>query len=323
MGFLDKLLGTSASKPSDVPKVTISIDGESDAPNYLPLDEKAEADFELLITEFKKLKAVSFEPDKATILKEVNPKAGESTCPYCGVKHPFKASRARKCPDCGEKMVVRSGHYLKEEEAEKFNELTQAHYDSAGCYEQVKSLLKYLQDTKVQMKQGDNFYGLTYFLISLGKCFSEASLIVDWRDPQGFSFSDKAWQCFNRARITDVQEYGFNSTSRKTPEISFEMAEELTRRASMRKTKQSRRSNKLTAINMYLQSIVEAAQLNIELYQLPEIARKVKTIMKEENQKDDLVETEVTEKAKELKLDPEQEKRLAAMKQEILAYSIL
>ncbi len=324
MGFLDKLLGTSgAAKQSSTPKITVSIDGNSELPKYLPLDKQTEENFDLLMTEFKNLKSVSFEPDKTSILKQVNSHADESTCPYCGVKHEFKASRARKCPDCGEKMVVRSGHYIKETEAEKFDELIREHYDKASSYEQVKSLLKYLQDTKVQMNQGDNFYGLTYFLISLGKSFSEASPIINWRDPKGFSFSDKAWGCFNRARMTDVQEYGFHSTSRKTPEISFEMAEELTRRASMRKTKQSRRSNKLTAINMYLQSVVEAAQLNIELYQLPEIARKVKTIMKEENQNDSLIETEVTEKAKKLKLNPEQEKRLATMKQEILAYSIL
>lgn len=69
---------------------------------------------------------------KRVLIKKISPNAQQSTCPYCGVVHPFKASRARQCPDCHEKMVVRDGVYLKEKETEKLQKLETAFYEKTS-----------------------------------------------------------------------------------------------------------------------------------------------------------------------------------------------
>jgi len=57
--------------------------------------------------------------DIVSLVKEGNPEATDHKCPYCSVVHEFKASRARKCPDCSKKMIVRQGLFITEDQAKK------------------------------------------------------------------------------------------------------------------------------------------------------------------------------------------------------------
>lgn len=86
----------------------IPTSSTNEVPSPIPTDNRfdAKSDFKSLLTIYKTLPKED-EVDVKKLLTKVNPDATEHKCPYCGTEHDFSAVRARKCPVCGEKMVVR------------------------------------------------------------------------------------------------------------------------------------------------------------------------------------------------------------------------
>lgn len=150
MGFINDFiyaLSGSGDRPQEstaTQEKDISPNKEVASSNW---DDKA--DFQLLLSLYKKYQ--SFQKiDFVAFVKEVNPEATPHRCPYCAVIHEFTASRARKCPSCGEKMIVRQERFITEQQAERVEELAQEAYRKQGLVMRVGGLLEYTQNSRVQ-----------------------------------------------------------------------------------------------------------------------------------------------------------------------------
>lgn len=241
------------------------------ASNNKPTRNDPESDYALLIDFYKRNKMPD-EFNPKTLLKEANPHANPSVCPYCGVKHEFVAKRARKCPDCGEKMIVRSGLFLTEEQVEKFEELNREFYKKQSASSSLEYALKRAQDSKISNQAAD-FHG------DLAEAFRHAAKIENIRDQGGFSFWDKSWRYFNQAKMEEAQSYNgyYSNLSR----ISYEMADMLVDQALEAKTEKTRRRLLRRAVDMIVLSIAEAFQFDEEPYIGSYIYERTKIIMKE------------------------------------------
>src|SRR5437764_940983 len=83
-----------------------------------------EADFKLLVSLYRKYKS-NEQINVLALVKKVNFESTSHKCPYCGVIHEFTASRARKCPACANKMVVRQEQFITEDQAKEVDTLVQ------------------------------------------------------------------------------------------------------------------------------------------------------------------------------------------------------
>ena len=131
------------------------------------------------------------------LLKQISPKANSNTCPYCGVVHLFSASRARKCPACGEKMVVRKGMFFTEKDIEKLDSISSDYYEKAQQVERLKSILQTIQDSKL-----DNNYGRCFLCIS--EAYDCCAVIRNQSFEGGFTFWDYGWGVLNKEALEAV-----------------------------------------------------------------------------------------------------------------------
>lgn len=131
------------------------------------------------------------------LLKQISPKANANTCPYCGTVHPFTATRARKCPECGKKMVVRKGMYSTEKDIEKLDSISSDYYEKAQQVERLKSVLQNIQDNKL-----DNNYGRCFLYIS--EAYDCCAVIHNQSFEGGFTFWDYAWGVLNKEALEAV-----------------------------------------------------------------------------------------------------------------------
>jgi predicted RNA-binding Zn-ribbon protein involved in translation (DUF1610 family) len=131
------------------------------------------------------------------LLKQISPKANANTCPYCGIVHPFTATRARKCPECGEKMVVRKAMYFTEKDIEKLDSISSDYYEKAQHVERLKSVLQNIQDTKL-----NNNYGRCFLYIS--EAYDCCAVIHNQSFEGGFTFWDYGWGLLNKEALEAV-----------------------------------------------------------------------------------------------------------------------
>lgn len=229
------------------------------------------SDYELLLNLYKRSKAPD-EFNPKLLIKEVNSHADSSTCPYCGVVHEFVAKRARKCPDCGEKMIVRSGLFLTEKQAERFEELAREFYEKQSAISSLEYTLKRAQDSKLNNRAAE-------FHRDLAEAFRHAAKVENIRDQGGYDFWDKSWGYFNSAKMEEAKNYNgyFSNLSR----ISHDMADMLVDQALEAKTEKSRHKLLRRAVDMIVLSIAEALQFDEEPYIGSYIYERTKTIMKE------------------------------------------
>jgi predicted RNA-binding Zn-ribbon protein involved in translation (DUF1610 family) len=126
-----------------------------------------------------------------TLLKKISPKANHNTCPYCGTVHSFSATRARKCPECGKKMVVRKGMYFTEKDIEKLDSDSKDYYEKTQQVERLKSVLQNIQDNKL-----DNNYGRCFLYIA--EAYDCCAVIRNQSFEGGYTFWDYAWGVLNK-----------------------------------------------------------------------------------------------------------------------------
>jgi len=126
-----------------------------------------------------------------SLLKKISPNANHNTCPYCGTVHPFSAIRARKCPECGKKMVVRKGMYFTEKDIEKLDSDSKDYYEKTQQVERLKSVLQNIQDSNL-----DNNYGRCFLYIA--EAYDCCAVIRNQSFKGGFTFWDYAWGVLNK-----------------------------------------------------------------------------------------------------------------------------
>ena len=125
-------------------------------------------------------------------IHDLFPIADAHTCPHCGVIHEFTATRARKCPDCGNQMIVRQGVFLKQEQVDKFEKVITNFYDKIGSVRQLKNCVE-----RIQSYLSDDNYGQAFLSIAEG--YQSCAVIFNQRYEGGYSAWDFAWGALGEA----------------------------------------------------------------------------------------------------------------------------
>jgi len=191
---------SNAEEVPQKPKIEFNIimDGKSYVsgmgvrPQNDYFDNRIRTHTEKLMTFYKTQSVIyKYDTDVALkLIKQVSPHASQNTCPYCGVIHSFTASRARKCPECGEKMVVRNGLFLKEVEAEGLQQLSNEYYSKAQDVERLKNTIQSVQDDKQRRNYGQSF-------LEIAEAYELCAVIHNEPDKGGFTYWDYAWRVLN------------------------------------------------------------------------------------------------------------------------------
>ncbi len=217
-------------------------------------------DFKLALSLYKKYKPDGY-LDVLPLVKRINPDATDQQCPYCKVIHDFKASRARKCPQCFEKMVVRQGLFVTESQAIEIEKLIQKAYEQQGLITRVGYLLESVQNAKIDKKQ-------TELKENLAEVFRFLAQIENQKDPNGFSFWDKAWGYYNEARMEAMKELKdkYMIQFSNLPIISWNMAQMLLDQANFESNNDRSSKVKRRALIQAYISLAESAKLGVDLY---------------------------------------------------------
>lgn len=251
-----------ASKPVETGVVeapTVSTDNSSE-------------DFKKLLSIHRKHKRENFQMNVEALLKEMFPDATENTCPYCKTVHEFKAVRARKCPTCSEKMVVRQGHFLTEGQVEALEARVASEWQIVNDAHDLGRALKAAQDSKVYDSQDD-------YLKYLAEAYRHAAKLENQRDAKGLSFWDKSWSYYNQARnegmktlSKDMMEYS------SLPSLLWEMSQMLVDQAKSSSESSAVRTKK-QAIQYACMSLAEAAKFGAEPYFRTNVYKEVKDMV--------------------------------------------
>lgn len=124
------------------------------------------------------------------LIKTLYPAADAHTCPHCGVIHEFTAVRARKCPDCGNQMVVRQGKFLSKEQVEKLEGEISEFYEKSGLINQLKHTIE-----QIQSYANDDNYGRAFLEIAKG--YQYCAAMFNKKYEGGFSAWDYSWRTLN------------------------------------------------------------------------------------------------------------------------------
>ena len=124
------------------------------------------------------------------LIKTMYPAADAHTCPHCGVIHEFTASRARKCPKCGNQMVVRQGKFLSKEQVEKLEGEINEFYEKSGLINQLKNAIE-----QIQSYANDDNYGRAFLEIAKG--YQYCAAMFNKKYEGGFSAWDYSWRTLN------------------------------------------------------------------------------------------------------------------------------
>jgi len=156
-----------------------------------------DADFKELLRIYKVNKP-NWDLDVERLISEKFPEARPNVCPYCSTTFDFTAKRARKCPDCDKKMVVRKGFFLSEKQVREFEEASQRYFDKQSAVSDLERNLQHAQDDKLQKDTVDmNRY--------LAEAYRAAARFANAKDKKGYSFWDKAWRYYNTARTEEMK----------------------------------------------------------------------------------------------------------------------
>lgn len=220
--------------------------------------------------------------DGPALVMQINLNAKNNTCPYCSAIFDFTASRARKCPSCLKKMVVRSGYFLTEEQVSQFDKLRQFEWMRQDFLQRLGYALQYVQDLKLQ-KNFSNFY------LQMGEAFSFAAQIQNQKDEKGFSFWDKAWGYYNHARMIAMNQLKSDEFDKYTelPNICWKMTESLFNEANQQTILERKERGMKRALNQSFMVLAEASQFEIELYFISDLYKLAKKIILDLNISDD------------------------------------
>ncbi len=258
---LNKALSASAkqSKPrAATPVVQKPLAEPADTTPALAKNDNA--DFELLLSLYRKHKTDEGGVDVLPFIKEVNPNADAHTCPYCKTVHEFKAARARKCPACSNKMVVRKEHFLTEDQAKELDAKVQDFYQDQGALFRVGNLLEMAQQSRVHKQHAR-------YLYELAEAFRFMAQVENQKAPNDFDFWDRAWGYYNQARVAEMKELSRDMMQfSQLPQIFWDMTQMLVDQAATRATKESSDKGKRQAVIQAHMTLAEAAKLGADPY---------------------------------------------------------
>ncbi len=224
-------------------------------------------DFKLLLSLYKKNK--EDEIDIKFVVKTESPQATEHICPYCKTVHEFKASRARKCPNCSNKMVVRQGLFVTEDQAENIEKKISEFYNKQGIISQVGFSLESAQDHKINKDK-------IYYYRSLGESFRFMAQIENKKDEKGFSFWDKAWGYYNNARLQEMKTLRKDRMEFSSlPDIFWDMSKMLLDQGNHEDSEKYKKQ----ALTQACMTIGESIRLGAELYFITDIYEFSKKII--------------------------------------------
>jgi len=278
--FLKILINTLSDNGAKNTNVSKEIKVEPEEISTLKNNESD--DLNLLISLYKKNKT-SDEINIKDFINKINPEATTNKCPYCNKIHDFSASRARKCPDCNNKMVVRQGVFLTESQAKQVEDMTQESYKKQFIFNQISWTLESAQNYKVNKDQVN-------FLFNIAEAFKFMAQVCNQKDEKGFSFWDKSWGYYNKARVEDIKSsskssYGFSYT--KLPEISWAMAKAILDQANSYDNDEIIKKWKIKSIRQGMVALSEIAKYDNDSYYKTDIYKFIKEIVNELNITDD------------------------------------
>lgn len=198
--YVIKISNDQATKKSQTAQASYEpIDNEKDyaaGMSVLSKSDKYESSIKnhlSKLTNFYREHSAEYSKSEKPVVKIINnlyPSADGHICPSCGVIHDFSASRARKCPDCGNQMVVRQGIFLSEDQADIIDKKTTEYYDKTYWMGQIKNVIDRIQS---YAKRGN--YGEAFLMIAEG--YQTCAIIHNKRYEKGYSAWDYAWGVLN------------------------------------------------------------------------------------------------------------------------------
>lgn len=273
--ILIKTISSNTVKNTNTPKINKPTLEE--VPNINTKNKESD-DLNLLISLYKKNK-ISDDLNIKDFINKINPDATPNKCPYCNKINDFTASRARKCPDCNNKMVVRQGVFLTESQAKQVEEMTQEFYKKQWIFSQISWTIESAQNHKVNKDQVN-------FLYNLAEAFKFMAQVCNQKNEKGLSFWDKSWGYYNKARVEDIKsssksEYGFTYT--KLPEISWAMAKAILDQANSYNNDEIIKKWKVKSLRQAMVALSEIAKYDNDSYYKTDIYKFIKEITNELN----------------------------------------
>jgi DNA-directed RNA polymerase subunit RPC12/RpoP len=253
-------------------------------------------DFQLLISLFRKYK-INPETDFADFVRKVNPEATSHKCPYCSTVHEFTASRARKCPSCSKKMVVRQGLFLTEDQVKGLEKESQTFYERQDAIFRVGSSLESSQDHRIHKQQAE-------YLRALAEAFHYMAKVENQKDSKGYSFWDKAWSYYNAARVEemkglrkDMMQYS------RLPDILWDMSQMLLDQSKYEIKEDQIKKLKRQALIKACITLAEAAKLDADPYFITELYTLAKNQITELSITDEDFKIITTDVALQMRID--------------------
>jgi len=305
------------------PAVTVATTEESifstfpeNEMTHFPISNDEKADFDLLLRIYRENKD-NDNVDVLSLVKQVNPEATPHKCPYCEIIHEFKASRARKCPNCSEKMVVRQGLFVTERQAGKIEELVQKFYETQGGLTRVGYSLEGAQDSMVRKEKVD-------YLRKMAEGFRYLAPQFDQKNKGGYSFWDRAWSYYNKARMEEMKTLSKDMIEyNQLPNLSWDMSQMLLEQANSQDKPEKIKRDKSKALNHSLVTISEIAKFHTDPYYIVDIYEFSKKLMIElEHSNDEFLQL-ATKNAERMGLAGKDRNKYDSFVKGILDYQII
>jgi len=303
-------------KQTDTQNENAASEEQAPSKNHDDLRTNFDADFKELLRIYKANKP-NWELDVQRLIKEKFPEARPNVCPYCSTTFDFTAKRARKCPDCDKKMVVRQGYFLSEGQIEDFEKSSQKYFDRQGAISDLERNLQHAQDDKLQKDTVDmNRY--------LAEAYRAAAKFANTKDQGGYSFWDKAWRYYNTARTEEMKQTdrGMLQWS-KLPEMMFEMSQMI---VDQSRYDSSVRKDKIlvNALSCMFSALAESIRFGEEEpYFLTELFQEVKKIIDAQKYSAEKVVEIADRVAGQYKLTGKQRKDYESNIRNILNYEVI
>lgn len=234
----------------------------------------AKDDFKNLLAVYKTLPKQD-EVDVKKMLAQINPNANEHMCPNCDTVHDFVAVRARKCPACEKKMVVRQGLFITELQAVELEKKIHEFYSFQNSRHRTGAALEMAQDSNIHKDKAE-------YLNYLAEAFRFMAPVKNLKDPKGFSYWDKAWSYYNQARMEEMRTLTKDRMEyTNLPRLSWEMTETLLEEAQTKtKEEQKIRTQKKAVAHAFL-TLAEIARFNYDAYFVTDIYKLIKKLESE------------------------------------------
>jgi hypothetical protein len=286
--------------------------------NNSVMSKESDADFKLLLSLYSKNKKEDTEIiDIISLIKGINPLASENMCPYCKVTHVFNASRARKCPNCLNKMIVRQGFFLTGDQVNDLQKEIENSYAKQMVLSDVKFSLENAQNHRVN-RDYTNFYRC------LAESFRYMAQIENQIDDKGFSFWDKAWNYYNNARLEEMKSFskdmgGYSSL----PDIFWNMSNMLLDQSRHEHSQESKEKYEKQSLTYSFNTMAESIKLGKELYNITDIYKFQKKLIQKFSFSRDEVFTQIENIGKNMKLNKSEMKKYTEQTIEMLDYQVI